>query len=403
MKEKLILAYSGGLDTSIIIPWIKEKYDYEIIAACINVGQDDEMEGLEEKAIASGASKIYIENVTEEFVEDYVFKALKANAVYEGKYLLGTSLARPLISKKLVEIAHKEGAQFIAHGCTGKGNDQVRFEASITALDPSIQVIAPWRIWDIESREDAIHYAEDNNIPITATKEKIYSRDQNIMHISHEGGDIENPMNAIDYKKILMMSKTLEEAKDVPEEISIKFVKGTPTEFNGHAMKPAALLKKLNEIGGEHAIGVIDLLENRLVGMKSRGIYETPGATILYDAHQNLERLTLDKLTFQFKETVAKKYAELVYDGIWFNKLRESLDAFVDETQQNVTGTVKLKLYKGNIILAGMSSDYALFEECISSFGKSEFFNHHDAEGFINLFNLPFKINAMMEAKLKGK
>jgi argininosuccinate synthase len=388
MKEKLILAYSGGLDTSIIIPWIKEKYDYEIIAACINVGQEDEMEGLEEKAIASGASKIYIENVTEEFVEDYVFKALKANAVYEGKYLLGTSLARPLISKKLVEIAHKEGAHFIAHGCTGKGNDQVRFEASIAALDPSIQVIAPWRIWDIESREDAIHYAEDNNIPITATKEKIYSRDQNIMHISHEGGDIENPMNAIDYKKILMMSKTLEEAKDAPEDIS---------------MKPAALLKKLNEIGGDHAIGVIDLLENRLVGMKSRGIYETPGATILYDAHQNLERLTLDKLTFQFKETVAKKYAELVYDGIWFNKLRESLDAFVDETQQNVTGTVKLKLYKGNIILAGMSSDYALFEECISSFGKSEFFNHHDAEGFINLFNLPFKINAMMEAKLKGK
>jgi len=403
MKEKLILAYSGGLDTSIIIPWIKEKYDYEIIAACINVGQEDEMEGLEEKAIASGASKIYIENVTEEFVEDYVFKALKANAVYEGKYLLGTSLARPLISKKLVEIAHKEGAHFIAHGCTGKGNDQVRFEASIAALDPSIQVIAPWRIWDIESREDAIHYAEDNNIPITATKEKIYSRDQNIMHISHEGGDIENPMNSIDYKKILMMSKTLEEAKDTPEEVTITFVKGVPIEVNGVAMKPAELLKKLNEIGGDHAIGVIDLLENRLVGMKSRGIYETPGATILYDAHQNLERLTLDKLTFQFKETVAKKYAELVYDGIWFNKLRESLDAFVDETQQNVTGTVKVKLYKGNIILAGMASEYALFEECISSFGKSEFFNHHDAEGFINLFNLPFKINAMMEAKLKGK
>lgn len=403
MKEKLILAYSGGLDTSIIIPWIKEKYDYEIIAACINVGQEDEMEGLEEKAIASGASKIYIENVTDEFVEDYVFKALKANAVYEGKYLLGTSLARPLISKKLVEIAHKEGAKFIAHGCTGKGNDQVRFEASIAALDPSIQVIAPWRIWDIESREDAIHYAEENNIPITATKEKIYSRDQNIMHISHEGGDIENPMNSIDYKKILMMSKTLEEANDTPEELTIKFEKGIPTEVNGASMKPAELLKTLNKIGGDHAIGVIDLLENRLVGMKSRGIYETPGATILYEAHQNLERLTLDKLTFQFKETVAKKYAELVYDGIWFNKLRESLDAFVDETQQNVTGTVKVKLYKGNIILAGMASEYALFEECISSFGKSEFFNHHDAEGFINLFNLPFKINAMMEAKLKGK
>lgn len=403
MKEKLILAYSGGLDTSIIIPWIKEKYDYEIIAACINVGQDDEMDGLEEKAIASGASKIYIENVTDTFVEDYVFKALKANAVYEGKYLLGTSLARPLISQKLVEIAHKEGANFIAHGCTGKGNDQVRFEASIAALDPSIKVIAPWRIWDIESREDAINYAEDNNIPITATKEKIYSRDQNIMHISHEGGDIENPENAIDYKKILMMSKTLEEANDTPEMISIEFDKGVPIALNGKDMKPAELLGSLNKIGGNHAIGVIDLLENRLVGMKSRGIYETPGATILYDAHQNLERLTLDKLTFQFKETIAKKYAELVYDGIWFNKLRESLDAFVDETQKNVTGTVNLKLYKGNIILAGMSSEYALFEECISSFGKSEFFNHHDAEGFINLFNLPFKINAMMEEKLKGK
>jgi len=403
MKEKLVLAYSGGLDTSIIIPWIKEKYDFDIIAACVNVGQDDELEGIEEKAIKSGASKVYVENVTDEFVSNYVFKAIKANALYEGKYLLGTSLARPLISKKLVEIAHKEGAKYIAHGCTGKGNDQVRFEASIAALDPSIGVIAPWRIWDIESREDAIDYANMHNIPIVATKEKIYSRDRNIMHISHEGGDIENPANEPNYKKILMISKTLEESSDEAEYIKIEFNKGVAIKLNDIDISPKELLTKLNIIGGKHAIGTIDLLENRLVGMKSRGIYETPGATILMEAHNELERLTLDKLTYQFKETVSKKYAEIVYDGIWFNKLRESLDSFIEETQTNVTGIVKLKLYKGNIILAGMESDYALFEESISSFGKSEFFNHHDAEGFINLYTLPFKINAMMEKNLKGE
>jgi argininosuccinate synthase len=403
MKEKLVLAYSGGLDTSIIIPWIKEKYDFDIIAACINVGQDEEVIGVEEKAIKSGAKKVYVEDVTDEFVENYVFNAIKANAVYEGKYLLGTSLARPLISKKLVEIAHKEGAKYIAHGCTGKGNDQVRFEASIAALDPSIKVIAPWRIWDIESREDAIDYASENNIPIEATKEKIYSRDRNIMHISHEGGDIENPANEPNYKKILMMTKTLEEASDKAEYVTIEFNKGVAIKLNGKTMKGKELLKELNIIGGNHAIGTIDLLENRLVGMKSRGIYETPGGTILLEAHKELERLTLDKLTYQFKETVAKKYAELVYDGIWFNKLRESLDVFVEETQKNVNGVVKLKLYKGNIILAGMESKYALFEESISSFGKSEFFNHHDAEGFINLYTLPFKIDSMMKQDLKGK
>lgn len=403
MKEKLVLAYSGGLDTSIIIPWIKENYDFEIIAACINVGQDDELEGIEEKAIKSGAIKVYVENVTDEFVKDYVFKAIKANAVYEGKYLLGTSLARPLISKKLVEIAHKEGAKYIAHGCTGKGNDQVRFEASIAALDPSINVIAPWRIWDIESREDAIDYANDNNIEILATKEKIYSRDRNILHISHEGGDIESPANEIDYKKILMMSKTLEESSDKAEFITIEFKKGEAIKLNGEKMKPKDLLEKLNAIGGNHAIGIVDLLENRLVGMKSRGIYETPGGTILMQAHSELERLTLDKLTYQFKETISKKYAELVYDGIWFNKLRESLDLFIDGTQENVTGIVKMKLYKGNVVLMAMESKYALFEESISSFGKSEFFSHHDAEGFINLYTLPFKINAMMKMNLKGK
>ena len=403
MKEKLVLAYSGGLDTSIIIPWIKKNYDFEIIAACINVGQDDELEGIEEKAIKSGAIKAYVENVTDEFVKDYVFKAIKANAVYEGKYLLGTSLARPLISKKLVEIAHKEGAKYIAHGCTGKGNDQVRFEASIAALDPSISVIAPWRIWDIESREDAIDYANNNNIEILATKEKIYSRDRNILHISHEGGDIENPANEVDYKKILMISKTLEEASDKAEFVTIEFKNGEAIKLNGKNMTPKDLLKDLNVIGGNHAIGIVDLLENRLVGMKSRGIYETPGGTILMQAHSELERLTLDKLTYQFKETISKKYAELVYEGIWFNKLRESLDLFIDGTQENVNGTVKLKLYKGNVVLMAMESEYALFEESISSFGKSEFFSHHDAEGFINLYSLPFKINAMMKMNLKEK
>lgn len=402
-KEKLVLAYSGGLDTSIIIPWIKNKYDFEIIAACVDVGQNENLEDVEKKAKASGASKAYVETVTEEFVDEYVLKAIKANAVYEGKYLLGTSLARPLISKKLVEIAHKEGAKYIAHGCTGKGNDQVRFEASIAALDPSIKVIAPWRIWDIKSREDAIDYANDNNIELTVTKEKIYSVDQNILHVSHEGGDLENPANEPDYQKVLSLTKTLEEAPDEAEYITIDFVKGEPVKLNDVEMKPVEILSMLNEIGAKHGVGVIDLFENRLVGMKSRGIYETPGGTILLKAHNELERLTLDKLTYQYKENIAKKYAEIVYNGIWFNKLREALDAFIESTQENVTGTVKLKLYKGNIVPAGMTSDYALFEESISSFGDSEFFDHKDAEGFINIFNLPFKIDTMMKQQVNQK
>ena len=398
MKEKVILAYSGGLDTSIIIPWIKENYDFDIIAACINVGQDDDMSKVEEKAIKSGASKAYIENVVDEFVSDYVYKAIKANAVYEDKYLMGTSIARPLIGKKLVEIAHKEGAKYIAHGCTGKGNDQVRFEAAIAALDPSIKVIAPWRIWDISSREDAIDYANEKGIDIPVTKEKIYSRDMNLMHISHEGGAIEDPKNE-QPEDLYIMTKTLEQAKDEAEYVELYFENGEAVKLNGKEMKPSAILAELNKIGGEHGIGIEDILENRLVGMKSRGIYETPGATILMSAHKELEHLCLDKLTYQYKQMLSLKYAELVYNGTWFCTLREALDAFIDKTQETVTGWVKLKLYKGNVIFAGMDSPYALYEHSISSFGASDFYNQKDATGFINIFNLPLKIQAMTNKK----
>lgn len=403
MKKKVVLAYSGGLDTSIIIPWVKDNYDLEIIAACINVGQEDNLDLVETKAKEAGASKVYVEDVVDEFVKDYVFPSIQANAVYEGKYLLGTALARPLISKKLVEIAHKENAEYIAHGCTGKGNDQVRFETSIAALDPSIKIIAPWRIWDIKSREDAIDYAKKRNIKLNVTKEKIYSRDQNLLHISHEGGDIEDPGNEPDYKKLLKMSKSLEEASDESEVVTIEFEKGIAKKLNGENLKPSDLLNKLNKIGGKHGIGVIDLLENRLVGMKSRGIYETPGGTILMQAHEELERLTLDKETYQYKELISQKYAQLVYNGVWFNKLKDSLDSFILETQKNVTGKVSLKLYKGNIILVSRESDNALFEESVSSFGESDLFDHKDAEGFINIFNLPFKINAIKNKEVENE
>ncbi|MZQ75424.1 MAG: argininosuccinate synthase [Peptoclostridium sp.] len=398
MKEKVVLAYSGGLDTSIIIPWLKENYDLDIVAACINVGQEDDMEQVEKKAIKSGAVKVYVENVVEEFVRDYVFPSIKANAVYEDKYLMGTSIARPLIAKKLVEIAKKEGAKYIAHGCTGKGNDQVRFETTMAALAPEIKVIAPWRIWDIESREDAIDYANEKGIEIPVTKEKIYSRDMNLMHISHEGGAIEDPKNE-QPKDLYLMTRTLEEAKDEPTYVEIYFEKGIPTKLDGKEMSPATLLAELNRIGGENGIGVTDILENRLVGMKSRGIYETPGATILMSAHKDLEHLCLDKMTYQYKQMIALKYAELVYNGTWFCSLKEAMDAFIDKTQETVTGWVKVKLYKGNIIFAGMDSPYALYEHSISSFGASDFYNQKDATGFINLFNLPFKIEAMMKSK----
>jgi argininosuccinate synthase len=393
-KEKLVLAYSGGLDTSIIIPWLKENYDFEIIACCVNVGQEDDMVEVKNKALLSGASKIYVEDVTDEFVEDYVFDALKANAVYEGKYLMGTAIARPLIAKKLVEVAHKEGAKYIAHGCTGKGNDQVRIETAIAALDPEMKIIAPWRIWDIQSREDAIQYAEDRNIKLNVTREKIYSRDQNLLHISHEGGHIEDPKNQPKLDELLMMTKTLKDAKDDPDTIEIEFFKGVPIKLNGKEMSGKQILGELNKIGGDHGVGVVDLLENRMVGMKSRGIYETPGGTILWYAHSELERLVLEKEVQHYKEVISKKYAELIYNGMWYSGLKTAFDAFVKETQKTVSGKVKVQLYKGNVISAGMTSPYAIYDDNISSFGYSELYDHHDAEGFIKLFSLPYKIKA---------
>ncbi|MFU0825318.1 argininosuccinate synthase [Clostridium sp.] len=395
MKDKVVLAYSGGLDTSIIAHWLKNNYDLEVIACCVNVGQDEDFEEIKKKAIKSGASKIYIEDATEEFITDYLFKGIKANAVYEGKYLLGTSFARPLIAKKLVQIAHAEGAKYICHGCTGKGNDQVRFEVGIASIDPTIKIIAPWRIWDIKSREDAIDYANANGIEVPVTKEKIYSRDRNIWHTSHEGGDLENLKN--EHKsEMYLMTVPPEKAKDEPTYVEIYFESGIPKKIDGEELNPIDMMNKLNKLGGENGIGVVDLLENRLVGMKSRGVYETPGGTILYAAHKELEYLTIEKETFHFKEIVSQKYGELVYNGLWFSTLREGLDAFLDKTQEKVTGSVKLKLYKGNIMIAGMESPYALYEETISSFGASELYDHKDAEGFINLFGLPYKINAML-------
>lgn len=394
MKEKVVLAYSGGLDTSIIISWLKENYDLDVIAVCINVGQKDPMDEIEKKAINSGAFKVYIEDLTEEFIEDYVFKGLKANAVYEEKYLLGTSFARPLMSKKLVEIAHKEGAKYICHGCTGKGNDQVRFEVSIASIDPFIKIIAPWRIWNIKSREDAIDYAKEKGIPISVTKEKIYSVDQNLWHTSHEGGDIEILSKEHD-NEMYHMTISPEKAKDEATYVEIYFEKGVPKKINGEELSPLDIVKILNEVGGENGIGIVDLVENRLVGMKSRGIYETPAGTILYVAHKELEEITLDKETLHFKYGISQKYGELVYNGLWFTKIKDALDAFVEKTQETVTGTVKLKLYKGNVMAAGKESPYALYDEGISSFGASDLYDHKDAEGFIKLFSLPGKINAL--------
>lgn len=394
MKEKVVLAYSGGLDTSVIIPWLKDNYDVDVIAVCVNVGQDDDMEKVKNKAVGSGAAKIYVEDVKEEFVTGYLYNAIKWNAVYEGKYLLGTSFARPLIAKKLVEIAHKEGAKYICHGCTGKGNDQVRFETAIVAIDPSIKIIAPWRIWDIDSREAEIDYAKSKGVEVTVTKEKIYSEDKNLWHTSHEGGDLEDPKNE-HKEEMYSMVVPPEKAKDEVTYLSISFKKGIPYKVNGEELSPVKLMETLNKIAGENGIGVEDLVENRLVGMKSRGVYETPAGTVLYEAHTQLEFLTVEKYAFQYKQVLAHKYSELVYDGLWFTTLREALDAFVDKTQENVTGTVKLKLYKGNIKVAGIDSEYALYDEGISSFGASDLYSHKDAEGFINLFSLPSKIKAM--------
>lgn len=394
--EKVVLAYSGGLDTSVIIPWLKENYECEIIAVCVDVGQREDLRYIKDKALASGASKVYIEDVKEEFVKNYIFPTLKAGAIYEGKYLLGTSMARPLIAKKLVEIAHKEGAKAIAHGATGKGNDQVRFEVSIRALDPSIKIIAPWRIWELKSREDEIEYAKKKGIPIPVTKEKIYSVDSNLWHVSHEGGDLEDPWNE-PKSDIYDIVTPPEKVSDKPEYVYIEFEKGIPVKVNGKTLSPVKLIEELNEIGGRNGVGIVDLVENRLVGMKSRGVYETPAGTLLYIAHRELEYLVLDKETMRFKDLVAQKYADLVYNGLWFSPLKTALDAFIDETQKNVTGVVRLKLYKGNVINAGAKSPYSLYNEEFATFGKDEVYNQKDAEGFINLFGLSLKIRALME------
>jgi argininosuccinate synthase len=400
--KKVVLAYSGGLDTSIIIPWLKENYGYEVIAVAADVGQGEELAPLEEKAIKTGASKIYIEDLKEEFVTDYIFPTLKAGAVYEGKYLLGTSFARPLIAKRLVEIAKQEGAEAIAHGCTGKGNDQVRFELGIKALAPEMKIIAPWRTWEIKSREEEIEYAEARNIPVPVSKERPYSMDRNLWHLSHEGADLEDPANE-PQDDLLMMITSPEKAPDQATYVEIQFEQGIPVAVDGQALGPVELIEKLNEIAGANGVGIADMVENRLVGMKSRGVYETPGGTVLYKAHHDLELLTLDRMTLHYKELVAQRYAELVYDGVWFHPLREALDAFVNVTQQTVTGTVRMKLYKGNCVPAGTKSPYSLYSEDLATFSEDQVYNQKDAEGFINLFGLPLKVQAMMkkEAGLK--
>ena len=393
--KKVVLAYSGGLDTSIIIPWLKENYDNcEVIAVSGDVGQATELEGLEEKAKKTGASKLYIEDLNKEFIEDYVFPTVKAGAVYENKYLLGTSFARPIIAKRIVEIALAEGADAICHGCTGKGNDQVRFELAIKAFAPDMKIIAPWREWDLKSRDEEIDYAEAHNIPLKITRETNYSKDRNIWHISHEGLDLENPANEPMYNKegFLELGVSPEQAPDKTTYVTIHFEKGIPTAIDGVEMGAVELVKKLNELGGANGIGIVDLVENRLVGMKSRGVYETPGGTILYHAHNKLEELTLDRDTYHYKQNVALRFAELVYFGQWYTPLRKALSAFVDSTQEQVTGDVKLKLYKGNIIDAGVTSPYSLYDEDIATFDEDEVYDQKDSAGFINLFGLPIKV-----------
>ena len=400
MKEKVVLAYSGGLDTSITIPWLKENYDIDVIAVCGNVGQDDDMKKVHDKAIASGAIKAYCVDLREEFITTTIYAAIKAEVKYEGRYLLGTALARPIIAKKLVEIAQKEGAKYICHGCTGKGNDQVRFEGTVAALDPTIKVIAPWRIWDIKSREDAIDYANEHNIEVVATKKKIYSVDDNLFHVSTEGGDIECIENE-HKKEIYKKTQSPEDACDTPEYVEVYFEKGVPKKVNNQELSPVELLEALDKLGCKHGIGIVEILENRLVGMKSRGIYETPGGEILYAAHNYLESATLDKDSLHLKQRLSLEYADLIYNGKWYSTACSAITAFMNETQENVTGSVKLKLYKGNIKPAGIFTENALYDESISSFGDSELYDHKDAEGFINLFTLPLKINAMKNMKLK--
>ncbi len=399
-KEKVVLAYSGGLDTSIIINWLIENYGYEVIAVCGDVGQGKETEGLEERALKSGASKLYIEDLREEYVRDYIFPTVKSGAMYEGKYLLGTSHARPIIAKRLVEIAKKEGAVAICHGATGKGNDQVRFELTIKALAPELKIIAPWRIWDIKSREDAVDYAEAHGIELPMTKKDLYSRDRNIWHISHEGMDLEDPWNEPVLDSLLKLSVSPENAPDEPTYVEVGFEAGVPVSVDGVKLSPRELVEKLNELGGKNGVGIADICEDRLVGMKSRGVYETPGGTILYAAIQELEYLCLDRDTQAFKRMSQTQFSQLVYDGKWFTPLREAMSAMYDEMDKTVTGTVRLKLYKGNCTPAGAKSPYSLYNEEIASFGDSrELYSHKDAEGFINLFGLPLKVRAMMKDK----
>ena len=399
MKEKVVLAYSGGLDTTTLIPWLKETFDYEVICCCIDCGQGEELDGLDERAKLAGASKLYIEDITDDFCDNYVMPCVKAGAVYENKYLLGTSMARPVIAKKLVEIARKEGAVAICHGATGKGNDQIRFELGIKALAPDIKIIAPWRMtdkWTMQSREDEIAFCKAHGIDLPFDASHSYSRDRNLWHISHEGLELEDPANEPNYEHLLVLGVSPEKAPDEPEYVTMTFEKGVPTSVNGKQMKVSDIIRELNRLGGKHGIGIIDIVENRVVGMKSRGVYETPGGTILMEAHRQLEELVLDRATMETKKDMGNKLAQIVYEGKWFTPLREAVQAFVESTQEYVTGEVKFKLYKGNIIKAGTTSPYSLYNESLASFTTGDLYDHHDADGFITLFGLPLKVRAMM-------
>ncbi len=403
MKEKVILAYSGGLDTTAIIPWLKEHFDYEVICCCIDCGQGSELEGLEERAKLSGASKLYIEDLVDDFCDNYIVPCVQANAVYENKYLLGTSMARPAIAKRLVEVARKEGASAICHGATGKGNDQIRFELGIKALAPDLKIIAPWRmtdIWTMKSREDEIEYCKQHGIHLPFSADSSYSRDRNLWHISHEGLELEDPASEPNYDHLLVLGVTPEKAPDKGEYVTMTFEKGIPVSVNGEKMKVSDIIRKLNELGGKHGIGIVDIVENRVVGMKSRGVYETPGGTILMEAHQQLEELVLDRATMEVKKDMGNKMAQIVYEGKWFTPLREAVQAFVESTQEYVTGEVKFKLYKGNIIKAGTTSPYSLYSESLASFTTGDLYDHHDADGFITLFGLPLKVRAMKMAEV---
>ena len=405
MKEKVVLAYSGGLDTTAIIPWLKEHFGYEVICCCIDCGQGSELDGLDERAKLSGASKLYIEDLVDDFCDNYIMPCVKANAVYENKYLLGTSMARPAIAKRLVDIARKEGASAICHGATGKGNDQIRFELGIKALAPDIKIIAPWRmtdVWTMQSREDEIEYCKQHGIDLPFSADSSYSRDRNLWHISHEGLELEDPSQEPNYEHLLVLGVTPEKAPDEGEYVTMTFEKGVPTSVNGQKMKVSDIIRKLNELGGKHGIGIVDIVENRVVGMKSRGVYETPGGTILMEAHQQLEELVLDRATMETKKTMADKLAQIVYEGKWFTPLRQAVQAFVESTQEYVTGEVKFKLYKGNIIKAGTTSPYSLYSESLASFTTGDLYDHHDADGFITLFGLPLKVRAMKMAEVES-